>query len=112
MSSVKVIVVHNSLTIIMNFHRIDIPEFFLVGLHSRPSDVMAELNQLDEVFNQAEEFFGTSNGIILGDLNADCSYLSRTRYNQLDLVTDPRFSWLINSSVDTTVSASHCAYDR
>ena len=67
---------------------------------------------MDEVFAEAVDFYGTGNGIILGDLNADCSYLSRTRYNQLDLVLDTRFMWLIDSSVDTTTKSSDCAYDR
>ena len=73
---------------------------------------MQELNALDDVFNLTVEFYGTQNGIILGDLNADCNFLSQTRYNQLDLVLDQRFTWLIGNSVDTTTSASVCAYDR
>ena len=89
-----------------------VPPFFLVGLHSKPTDTVSELNNLDDVYNQATEYFRTENAIILGDLNADCTYLSRTRYNQLDLVTDGRFTWLIDNDQDTTTTSTNCAYDR
>lgn len=91
----------------------DVPDFFLIGLHSKPTDTVSELNQLVEVYNNAATYFGTESGLILGDLNADCTYLSRTRYEQLELVTDPRFTWLINTTADTTtISTTNCAYDR
>ncbi len=91
---------------------LDIPDTILIGLRSRPSDVVAELNQLVDVYEDAVSYFNTTNALILGDLNADCSYLSRTRYDNLRLVTDQRFTWLINSTIDTTVSSTDCAYDR
>ena len=90
----------------------DLPPFFLVGIHAQPSDVFEEMNALVNVYDEMVELFNTSSGIILGDMNADCNYLSQTKYKQLDLVTDPRFSWLIDSTVDTTTSASDCSYDR
>ena len=76
---------------------------------------MAELNRVDEVFAESAAFYGTggsvASGIILGDLNADCSYLSQTKYRGLDLVAEGAgFTWLIDT--DTTTSASDCAYDR
>ena len=48
----------------------------------------------------------------MGDFNADCSYLSQKRYNMLELVTDLRFTWLLDTDVDTTTKNSNCAYDR
>ena len=90
----------------------DLPPFFLVGIHIQPSDVFQEMNALVPVYDELVKVFKTSNGIILGDMNADCGYLSKTKYKQLDLVTDPRFSWLIDSTVDTTTSATDCCYDR
>ena len=41
-----------------------------------------------------------------------CSYLSRTKYDQLSLVNDPQFVWLLGYDVDTTVATSSCPYDR
>ena len=73
---------------------------------------MAELNQLVDVYEDAVSHFNTTNAPILGDLNADYLFLSRTRYDTLRLVTDSRFTWLINSTIDTTVSSTDCAYDR
>lgn len=91
---------------------LDIPDFFLVGAHIKPSDAVAELNAMDDVYDTLTNKFGTLNGILLGDFNADCSYVSKTKYLNLDLVKDKRFTWLVDSDVDTTVSLSDCAYDR
>ena len=90
----------------------DIPPFILVGIHISPDSVTPEMNQMDEVYAQATEALGTGDGMILGDLNADCSYLSMRRYLELDLVTSGQFTWLIGNTVDTTTKASVCAYDR
>ena len=49
---------------------------------------------------------------MLGDFNADCSYLSQRRYNTLLLVTDSRFTWLLDTNIDSTTGNSNCAYDR
>ena len=47
-----------------------------------------------------------------GDFNADCDYVCSTCWNEIDLWTDQRFSWLIPSSFDTNVGSNSCAYDR
>ena len=78
----------------------------------------AELNRVDEAFAEAAAFYGTGGGgagggVILGDLNADCSFLSRTRSRGLDLVAEGAgFTWLIDCDADTTTGNSDCAYDR
>ena len=48
------------------------PEFFLMGIHVRPADVIQELEALVPAFQQTSEFYGSSRGTILGDLNAGC----------------------------------------
>ena len=90
----------------------DIPQFFLVGIHIKHSEAFSEINALVGVYDEAVSHYGTENGIILGDFNADCSYLSKKRYNMLELVTDSRFTWLLDTNVDTTTKNSDCAYDR
>ena len=100
------------LVVSIQLYILGIPDFFLVGVHIKPSDTVAELNALDDVYDQAASLFGTQNGALLGDFNADCSYLSKTRYLALDLVKDTRFTWLIGNDVDTTVARSDCSYDR
>ena len=89
-----------------------LPPFFLMGIHTQPSDTFDEMNALVDVYDELVDVFNTTSGIILGDMNADCRYLSARKYKILDLVTDPRFTWLINSTMDTTTSATDCSYDR
>lgn len=86
--------------------------FFIIGIHTKPSEAIKELNHLDDVFLQAAQVFSTDNGVIIGDFNAGCSYLSYPEYMSLDLVTDPRYLWLIDIHEDTTTTDSDCAYDR
>ena len=75
--------------------------------------VYSELNALVGVYDKAVSYFGSNqNGIILGDFNAGCSYLNRAKESQLSLKNDPRFKWLIERDVKTTLGSSDCAYDR
>ena len=83
-----------------------------MGIHIKPSDTVQELNALVAVYDELVDEFETTNGVILGDMNADCRYLSQKNFKKLDLVTDTRFTWLIDSTVDTTTSATDCSYDR
>ena len=83
-----------------------------MGIHTQPSDAYNEINALVDVYEEAVKHFGNQNGIILGDFNADCSYLSRSKEGKLSLKNDSRFNWLIESDIDTTISSSDCAYDR
>ena len=41
-----------------------------------------------------------------------CSYLSGCPFQDLEIVTYPFASWLIDFSVDTTTTPTYCAYDR
>ena len=84
----------------------------LIGVHVKPSDARAELDGLVKVYEEAVRRFLTFNILLLGDLNADCSYVSNSAYNRLNITTDKRFVWLIGKSEDTTVADTHCAYDR
>lgn len=50
---------------------------------------------------------------MLGDFNADCSYIRPNDWSQIALRSDESFLWLIDDHVDTTVSINtDCAYDR
>jgi len=83
-----------------------------VGIHTQPSSAYDEINALVDVYEEAVRYYGNTNGIILGDFNSDCSYLSQRRYDMLVLVTDSRFTWLLDNDVDTTTGNSTCAYDK
>lgn len=69
----------------------------LLTTHLKPDRVSEELDVIETLI--------TDRTILIGDLNADCSYLTRERY-----LNDLR--WIVTEHADTTVSESDCAYDR
>ncbi|MBN3037678.1 MAG: endonuclease/exonuclease/phosphatase family protein [Candidatus Diapherotrites archaeon] len=87
-------------------------DFVLITAHTKPDDqgdaTVKEINSLADVADQARILFPAERDfIILGDLNADCSY-AREKDISLD-----GFVWVIGPDADTTVRQStHCAYDR
>ncbi|MEC8623932.1 MAG: endonuclease/exonuclease/phosphatase family protein, partial [Bdellovibrionota bacterium] len=46
-------------------------DFFLVGVHVKPSDVVREVRRIKDVYHFGESYFNDSDAVILGDLNAD-----------------------------------------
>ncbi|KAL5488567.1 hypothetical protein EMCRGX_G017525 [Ephydatia muelleri] len=86
-------------------------EFFLLGVHVRPDNAFSEINNLHTAFLAASDHYGTQRGIILGDFNAGCSYLSTKKYRQLSLVTDTSFTWILDQNTYTNVKMT-CPYDR
>ncbi|XP_061178392.1 deoxyribonuclease-1-like [Saccostrea echinata] len=87
-------------------------EFGIIGLHTSPDDAFKEIDALDAVYAKVERKFKTPHILIAGDLNADCSYLSRTKMKELSIRNDTTYKWLIDDYQDTTVSGTNCAYDR
>lgn len=87
-------------------------DVILIPLHSKPSDAVLELDALVGVYETAAAFFQDDDAIILGDLNADCSFVSASDWATISLRNDSRFVWLIEDDVDTTTSSTDCAYDR
>ena len=54
-----------------------------------------------------DHFTNESDFLILGDLNADCTYFDESPYK------NPIFNhWLIGNEVDTNLAKSSCTYDR
>lgn len=76
----------------------------LFVLHAKPADVKDELMNLEKVEIIAN---ASGNVVVLGDLNADCSYYNPVKDNEFD-----GWNWIIQDTDDTTVSATDCAYDR
>jgi len=87
-------------------------QFAILGCHVKPTDAVNEISHLRDVFDsfKGEKFY--NNQMIMGDLNAGCSYVSKTKMQTITLRTDTRFSWLIPDSADTTVASGDCPYDR
>ncbi|XP_063285055.1 deoxyribonuclease-1-like [Pelobates fuscus] len=89
-----------------------IGSFVLVPLHAAPKDAVREIDALFDVYEDVQNKWETDNIIFLGDFNAACSYVSSSDWSNIRLRNEDVFSWLIEDSVDTTVGASDCAYDR
>ncbi|XP_060064708.1 deoxyribonuclease gamma-like [Ylistrum balloti] len=97
------------------FHSLDSrpANFVYIVLHTQPTNTPAELEHMVSAYDNIANFMGNQNALIAGDLNADCHYLSQTSHDHNRLYTDKRFTWLIDSDVDSTVSTgTDCAYDR
>lgn len=84
----------------------------MTALHSKPAEAVKEIGQLYEVHAAVQKKWNTDNILILGDLNAGCSYASKKALNKLEIRKNPKFNWLISDNVDTTTKASNCPYDR
>lgn len=92
-------------------------KMMLSGVHISPSKAVAEIDHLYDVYKFYEaksdlKDIMKNNWIVMGDMNADCGYLSKSKWSQIRLRTDQSFNWLIKDGTDTTVATSVCAYDR
>ena len=76
-------------------------QLIIYNIHTKPDDTQGELNHLEGVVVR------TGNVIVLGDLNADCTYYNNKRETEFD-----DWNWLIKDNEDTTSSSTNCAYDR
>lgn len=85
--------------------------FVLMTIHTDPDDATSEINALPAVMADARAHFpDESHFLILGDLNADCSY-----YDEKDDSSELRsaaYRWLITNAMDTNLARSECTYDR
>ncbi|XP_062854451.1 deoxyribonuclease I-like 1-like [Trichomycterus rosablanca] len=85
----------------------------IIGHHTSPKNALKEMDELFRVFQAVHEKWKTENMMLLGDLNADCGYVTIKGIKNLRLRNDPKFHWLITEEQDTTVREKiHCAYDR
>ena len=76
-------------------------DLIVYNIHIKPDDAKQEIDYLDDIVKINE------NIIILGDLNADCSYYNNPSEPDFD-----NWNWLIGDNEDTTSSSTNCAYDR
>ena len=87
--------------------------FVLITLHIDPDDVLNETDALVNVFEWAKfQYPGEDDFILLGDLNADCSYARSSELDQL-AIRNGDYQWIIPDGTNTnTAESSSCAYDR
>ncbi|KAF7209680.1 deoxyribonuclease I-like 1-like [Nothobranchius furzeri] len=90
-----------------------VKDFVLIGQHTSPKTAMKEIDELYAVVKEIQKKWKTENVMVLGDLNAGCSYVTIKGWKGVRLRSDPKFHWLIGDEQDTTVrEKTHCAYDR
>lgn len=86
-------------------------DFVLITSHVDPDDVVPELQIFPSIVTDAKNHFtGETEIMILGDLNADCSYFDEDM--NIELRNSQNYAWLITNGMDTNVAGSSCAYDR
>ena len=82
-------------------------DFVLANVHVKPDDALAEIDALDDVVEWARAQFGDTDIIVLGNLNADCSYFKEDTQRVLfDM------NWITPTGFDTTVKDTDCTYDH
>ncbi|XP_052806744.1 deoxyribonuclease-1-like [Mya arenaria] len=89
-----------------------IKDFVMVANHIQPSAAREEMDNLTKVYTALLRHWHLEDVIIGGDFNADCNYLRLSDWKNISLKSDPRYTWLIDDDIDTTVSQSSCSYDR
>ncbi|NXC44291.1 DNAS1 protein, partial [Penelope pileata] len=89
-----------------------VEEFVIVPLHAEPSNAPAEIDALTDVYTDVIDKWATNNILLMGDFNADCSYVSAAQWPSIRLRSQSSCEWLIPDSADTTVTSTDCAYDR
>lgn len=89
----------------------EVADFALVAIHIKPKKAYEELKALNDVYLDVKNRL-SRNIIILGDLNADCTYMPKKYWSDIDLRQNTELWWPIGDDMDTTTSRTHCAYDR
>lgn len=79
-----------------------------IGVHLRPDHVFEEFRSLRTIVDQLKE---KGSIVLLGDFNADCSYLNNAKKKQIRTTVFNDFIWLIDDRTETNLLES-CSYDR
>ena len=87
-------------------------DLVFVNIHTKPTLAVEEMQALDDVLSWSQSNYSEDDDyVILGDLNADCSYASYSEITSLPIHSE-NYTWIIPDNADTTVGESRCAYDR
>ena len=95
------------------------------NVHTKPADAVAEIGNLTKVYDDIYwlwkpavvlfggklytlfSFLSKFLFILLGDFNADCKYVSKSKWDSIPLWTNSTFTWLIETGIDTTSSLTN-----
>ncbi|XP_076609239.1 deoxyribonuclease-1-like [Chaetodon auriga] len=89
-----------------------VKSFALVPQHTSPEFAVREVDALYDVVTDVHNRWNINDIALLGDFNADCSYVKGSDWQKIRLFTDKYFHWLIPDVADSTVSSRNCLYDR
>ncbi|KAG2455872.1 DNAS1 protein, partial [Polypterus senegalus] len=89
-----------------------ISEFAIIPQHTSPDEAVKEIDALYDVCRETTSQWKSDNILLMGDFNADCSYVRPSDWSKIRLRSNLQFEWLISDSIDTTVTNTNCAYDR
>ena len=95
----------------------------IIGIHIKPDDAVSELDALASVVDDVVARGKAPSGVwAMGDMNADCSYITKTEWRcireptctktAMRLHNPNKYVWPIDDDADTTTSDTDCAYDR
>jgi deoxyribonuclease-1-like protein len=85
-------------------------DFVLIAIHTDPDNATQEINDLPMVVEDSRSKYpGEGDFIVMGDLNADCTYFNENGQSPL---RNSDYYWVINNSIDTTTKSTDCTYDR
>jgi endonuclease/exonuclease/phosphatase family metal-dependent hydrolase len=95
----------------------------IIGIHVDPDDAVKEIDELAPVMDSVIASGKAKGGVwIMGDLNADCSYITKTEWKcirdsscsktTMRLYNPKKYKWMIDDDADTTTKSTNCAYDR
>ncbi|KAJ8359062.1 hypothetical protein SKAU_G00155870 [Synaphobranchus kaupii] len=88
-------------------------DLVLIPVHTKPEDSAKELDELYDVFLTVKKKWKTDDIMILGDFNADGSYVSKRKMKKIRIRSDKNFHWLIGDDMDTTANTGNDhTYDR
>lgn len=59
--------------------------FFAMPLHAVPDNATLEINELKASYEEAALYFNETKALIMGDLNADCSYVGPSDWANISL---------------------------
>jgi len=91
----------------MGYFKIGNKDIIFIQCHTKPEDAEKEIRNLKVVVDYYKtQYPNEEDIIILGDLNADCSYFQD---NNMVL---KEYTWTVTDNYDTTVGNTICAYDR
>ncbi|XP_016518198.1 deoxyribonuclease-1-like isoform X2 [Poecilia formosa] len=88
-------------------------DLVMIPVHITPKGAEKELDKLYDLFLHVKKKWKTENVMILGDFNADGSYVTKKEMKTIRIRNDKNFHWLIGDDVDTTASTKNTnTYDR